>query len=98
MRLARPTADEVKAHLAARRDLPFTRDDVGATRDDRAPSGYAQDHNRRRLGGGEATFVRARDAIRAWTMFPAPLAWIEPLPIPIEVGRQAGVVIRAPGV
>jgi uncharacterized protein (UPF0548 family) len=30
-------------------------------------------------------------------MFAAPLAWIEPQPIPIEVGAQAGVIIHALG-
>jgi uncharacterized protein (UPF0548 family) len=97
MRLGRPTTDQVRAHLATQRDLAFTHDDVGATRDDRAPAGYAHDHSRQHLGTGEATFARAREAIRAWAMFPAPLAWIEPLPIPIEVGQQAGVVIHALG-
>jgi len=97
MRLTRPGLDEVAAHLASQTGLPVTYTEVGATRDEQEPTGFAHDHNRQLLGQGAAAFARACDAIRAWKMFPAPLAFIEPLPIPIEVGRQAGVVIRAVG-
>jgi len=96
-RLRRPKLDEVRAHLASQVGLPFTYADVGATREDRAPAGFNHDHNRQRLGAGAAAFAAAKDAIRAWTMFPAPLAWIEPLPIPIKEGELAGVVIKAAG-
>jgi uncharacterized protein (UPF0548 family) len=97
MRLTRPGLDEVTAHLASQRGPPCSYADVGATRDDRAPAGFAHDHNRQLLGRGAEVFGRARQAIRDWKMFPAPLAYIEPLPIPIDVGAQAGVVIRAVG-
>jgi uncharacterized protein (UPF0548 family) len=97
MRLTRPGLDEVTAHLASQNGRPFTYPDVGATRDDRSPAGFAHDHNRQRLGHGAEAFERARQAIRGWIMFPAPLAFIEPLPIPIEVGAQAGVVVHAVG-
>lgn len=96
--LTRPTSDQVRAFLAAERGLPCTYDDVGATRENRAPAGFEHDHDRQLLGSGEAAFNRARDAIRAWTMFPAPLAWIEPTGIPIAQGELAGVVIRALGI
>lgn len=87
----------MRAHLASQVGLPFSYTEVGATRDDREPAGFNHDHNRQHLGIGAETFVRACDAIRAWRMFPAPLAWIEPLPIPIRDGEQAGVVVRALG-
>jgi uncharacterized protein (UPF0548 family) len=93
----RPTLDAVRAHLATQVGLPFTYADVGATRDEREPTGFKHDHNRQLLGTGSALFTRAGDAIRTWRMFPAPLAWIAPLPIPIEVDQQAGVIIRALG-
>lgn len=96
-RLTRPTLDAVRAHLATQAGLPYTYADVGATRDEREPAGFNHDHNRQHLGTGAEAFARACDAIRAWRMFPAPLAWIEPLPIPIEVDQLAGIVIRAVG-
>jgi uncharacterized protein (UPF0548 family) len=97
MRLTRPGLDEVAAHLASHDGCPFTYADVGATRHERAPAGFAHDHTRQLLGSGADTFERARQAIRDWKMFPAPLAFIEPLPIPIEVGALVGVVIHAVG-
>lgn len=97
MRLTRPGLDEVAAHLASQTGQALTYREVGATRDAREPSGFAHDHNRQLLGHGAPVFTRACAAIRGWKMFPAPLAFIEPLPIPIEVGAQAGVVVRAMG-
>lgn len=96
-RLTRPTPAEVAMHLAAQDGLPLTYPDVGATRDDRAPAGFAHDHNRQRLGAGAEAFARAQDAIRRWVMFPAPLAFIEPVRVPIEAGAHAGVLIHALG-
>jgi uncharacterized protein (UPF0548 family) len=94
-RLTRPSVDDVRAHIAAQRDLPLSYADTGATRDERCPSGFQDDHDRVLLGHGEPVFVRACQAIRDWKMFPAPLAWIEPLPLPISEGEIAGVVIHA---
>jgi uncharacterized protein (UPF0548 family) len=96
-RLTRPTLDEVRAHIAAQRAQPFTYADVGATREEREPAGFNHDHNRLQLGTGAAAFATACEAIRGWKMFPAPLAFIEPLPIPIREGEVAGVVVRALG-
>jgi uncharacterized protein (UPF0548 family) len=62
------------------------------------PDGYDRDRNRQLLGTGEPAFTAARAAIRAWRMFPPPLATIEPAGIPIAPGEVAGVVVRAFGV
>src|SRR5689334_3036495 len=96
-RLTRPTTAVVRAFLAAQRGLPYTYEAVGATREGNVPPGFAHDRNRQLLGRGERVFAAARDAIRAWAMFPAPLAWIEPHGVPIAAGELAGVVIRALG-
>lgn len=95
--LRRPTLDDVRAHLATQVDSPFTYTEVGATREGNEPAGFNHDHNRQRLGVGADVFARACDAVRAWTMFPPPLAFIEPSRIPIRTGELAGVVIRAVG-
>ncbi|HEX4416709.1 MAG TPA: DUF1990 domain-containing protein [Kofleriaceae bacterium] len=95
--LSRPTPHDVRRHLDAQRGLAFTYAAVGATRHDAPPAGFARDHNRQRLGHGAAGFSAARDAIRAWAMFPAPLAWIAPPAIPIAEGEVAGVIVRAAG-
>jgi len=98
--LARPSTDRVAAFRAAQRDLSFTYPDVGLTRDGAVapPIGFVRDHHRQRLGAGPASFAAARAAIRAWTMFPPPLAAIEPAGIPIAPGEVAGVIVRAFGV
>jgi uncharacterized protein (UPF0548 family) len=97
--LARPTPERVRAFRDQQRELPLSYPCVGWTRDDAdPPRGFVRDHNRERLGTGPAAFAAARDAIRAWQMFPPPLATIEPPGIPIAEGEVAAVVARALGV
>jgi uncharacterized protein (UPF0548 family) len=50
------------------------------------------DHNRVRLGEGEATFEKAVAALRAWKMFD--FGWIEVFPpdAPIDVGTTVAVL------
>jgi uncharacterized protein (UPF0548 family) len=82
--------------VAAQRGAPFTYDEVGWTRESREPNGFDHDHNRVQVGSGAAAFARACDALRAWTMFPPPLAAIEPH-APIREGETVGVLIHAFG-
>jgi uncharacterized protein (UPF0548 family) len=97
-RLRRPTPEQVRAFRQAQTDLPFSYPAVGTTRDGGpTPAGYDRDRNRAQLGAGATTFTAARDAIRAWTMFPPPLAEVEPAGIPIAEGEIAAVIIRAFG-
>ena len=97
--LSRPTAERVREYREAQRRLPFSYPCVGVTRDGGAtPAGYDRDRNRQLLGTGAAAFATARDAIRAWRMFPAPLATIEPAGTPIAEGEVAGVIVHAFGV
>lgn len=72
----RPSTEAIARFLDEQRALPFTYPQVGATRGE-MPAGYAIDRNRQRLGDGAETFARARDALRAWKMFP-PWTAIEP--------------------
>ena len=96
---SRPTAERVRGFRVAQARLPFSYPGAGLTRDSGAtPAGYDRDRNRQPLGTGAAAFTAARDAIRAWRMFPPPLATIEPAGIPIVSGEVAGVVVRAFGV
>ena len=69
---------------------------VGATRN-RALRGFVADRYRVRLGTGEATFERARRALRQWRMFPAELAAVLPADSPIEVGTNVAVRLKGPG-
>lgn len=94
----RPGAARVSRFLERQRGLPLTYDAVGATDGGDAPAGFVLDHNRQRLGRGEAVFARARDDLRRWRMFPAPWTAIEPAGAPIAVDEVVAVHIRALGV
>jgi uncharacterized protein (UPF0548 family) len=96
-RWSRPTHDDVRRHLDAQRHLPFSYEAVGATRAGRTPDGFDRDHNRELLGTGAPVFAAACAALRAWTMFAPPLAWIEPRGITIAPGEVVGVVVHALG-
>lgn|SRR5512140_348655 len=97
--LRRPSVEQVQRFREAQNSLPYSYPGVGATRDGGpTPAGYDRDRNRHRLGAGEAAFAAAREAIRAWHMFPPPLAEIEPAGIPIAEGEVAGVLLRTFGV
>jgi uncharacterized protein (UPF0548 family) len=95
----RPTPAQLQAFRAAQRTLPFSYPCAGVTRvGGPTPRGFDRDQNRQRLGVGEAVFDAARSAIRAWRMFPRPLATIEPAGIPIVEGETAVVLVRLFGV
>ena len=88
----------MEAHRHSQRSLALSYPSAGVTRDDGpAPTDYDHDRNREELGRGEGVFVAAREAIRQWRMFPAPLATIEPEGIPIVEGEIAGIVMRVFG-
>jgi len=48
--------------------MPYTYEDVGATREDRCPPGFHRLHVRARIGEGEAVFRRASEALMTWEM------------------------------
>ncbi|MFD7707814.1 DUF1990 family protein [Streptomyces sp. NPDC059785] len=48
--------------------MPFTYEDVGATREDRCPPGFNRLHVRSRIGEGEDVFRRASQALLTWEM------------------------------
>jgi uncharacterized protein (UPF0548 family) len=89
---ARPSAEQIARFLDEERGLAFTYDAVGASRDGGSPPGFVVDHNRQKLAG---SFAAARDAVRAWRMFPAWTA-IEPA-TPVEADRVLAVLVNALG-
>jgi uncharacterized protein (UPF0548 family) len=93
----RPGAARVSRYLDAQRGLPVTYPAVGATNGGEAPAGFVLDHNRQRLGRGEAVFARACEDIRRWRMFPAPWTVIEPAEAKITQDQVVAVHIRVLG-
>ena len=91
LRLSKPSRTSIDAFIAAQQNQKFSYPETGASRD-RAPRGYALDHNRVQLGVGVATYEKAKRAIRQWKMFDMPwihLCWPQ---TPIETGATVAVV------
>jgi len=94
--LTQPTDEQIRNIIAAQRNAAFSYPAVGAT-GGTIPAGYMLDHNRVRLGAGEATFERATAAVRRWGMFDTGwmrLCWPD---APIAPGTTVVVLASLPG-
>ena len=89
---SQPSRDRICAFIESQRGQPFSYSEQGATRERRAPRGYAVDRNRIQLGRGAGVFARAVEALRQWKMFDT--GWIELCwpDTPIQVGSTVAVV------
>ena len=91
-RISAPTERDVEEFIAGQRNLPFTYSEVGAT-NTTTPAGYNVDHNRIRLGEGEATYQRAVEALKQWRQFD--LGWVTIVPRGVEVKAGSTVAVKA---
>ena len=94
--LVEPSERDVIQFISAQRDLPFTYSEVGAT-NTTSPAGYNVDHNRLQLGQGDATYVRAVEALKNWSQFDLGWVTIAPQGVAVEVGATVAVKARAFG-
>lgn len=94
--LGKPSEAEIQRFVRSQRALPFSYDEVGATRGE-APRGYVVDRYRVGLGEGEETFERAKDALRSWRQFGPGWVSVHPDDAPIEVGTTVAVLARHAG-
>ena len=94
--LCKPSDRQLQNFLAAQRGAPFSYPDIGATRSF-PPAGYIVDHNRVKLGKGQATFERAVAAVRRWEMFS--LGWMRICwpDTPIAPGQTVAALTALPG-
>lgn len=90
--LREPAETEVRDFLAAQESLPFSYEEVGATREGVPPKGYTVDRYRVRLGTGEEAFKRAKSALRGWRQFDLGWAGLVPRGAPLEVGTTVAVL------
>src|SRR5687767_8858961 len=92
--LTAPSTSSVQRFLAEQRDLPFTYEAIGATRDT-PPPGFQHDVSAVQIGRGRDDFERAKSAVRRWEMFNLP--WIQLLwpSAAIETGATVAVLARA---
>jgi len=95
--LHRPAPAEIRTFLAQQRGRPFSYPEVGASRG-HPPAGYTVDHNRVRLGSGDAAWKAACEAIRTWRM--GRLGWVElqaPEDARMEAGLEVAMLVRCFG-
>ena len=94
----KPSEDDARRFISSQGDLPFSYEEVGASREGAPPKGYVVDRYRVKLGEGPEVYERAKEALRTWRQFD--LGWVRLLPpgAPIEVGTTVGVLARHYGV
>ena len=93
----KPSDERIGKFIESQSRLEFTYPSVGTTRDGDHPSGFVVDHNRIRLGEGQATFDVAKRALCDWQHYR--FDWIElhrPDGDP-EPEQTVGVLARALG-
>jgi uncharacterized protein (UPF0548 family) len=90
--LRKPSTAAIETFLSVQQHETFSYSQVGASRG-QPPAGFDVDHNRVRLGSGEAAFARAVAAIRSWRMFNPEWCRIYPPDAPVEVGITVAVII-----
>jgi uncharacterized protein (UPF0548 family) len=102
--LTRPDKAAIDAFRFGAATLEFSYDEIGRTNNATAGlSGhlnypYTIDHNRIVIGTGDASWEKAKEAVRRWKMFD--IAWVE-LCWPetqIEVGREVAILVFHLGV
>ncbi len=75
-------------------ELPFSYQDVGATKDHNAPENYPINHYRKELGSGRQTFKDAVKAIRQWQMYALDWTKMYPSNAPIREGEVVASLIN----
>jgi len=97
--LRKPTEEVVRQFISSQQDLPFSYEQLGATRSQpgNVHGGYTVDHNRIKLGQGQDTYLRAMSALRSWQQFD--LGWVTVVPPrkPLVVGTAVAVLARVFG-
>jgi uncharacterized protein (UPF0548 family) len=95
--LREPSPKTLQDFLARQREAPFSYPEAGSTRNQYLPAGYDHDHNRWRIGRGQAAFEAACAALRRWEMFPRPWTRIEAAGAPVAEGTTVAMLARVYG-
>ncbi len=94
--LRQPGDRRILSFLAAEGGRPSSYQPAGMTRKP-PPLGWTVDHNRRRIGRGEADFAAACRALQSWAMFPAGWSRVIGPAVPPAAGLAVAVLIRGYG-
>ncbi len=96
--LKKPTPEQLKKWLDARKSEDLTYAFPKATQDKEFPSGFDHDRNACLLGVGDIAYKKAKEALQNWVMFPSPWITLFPPPIPFEEGKDVALVFHLFGV
>ncbi len=91
--LFEPSGAQIEDFLARQKGLPFSYQEVGASRAT-IPSGYPINHHRIQLGNGADAFDRAKDAIQSWAVYKLSWTRLYPFDAPVAVGEVVCVVVN----
>ena len=94
--LKAPADEQIRRFVASQREQSFSYKEVGASRQGEV-EGYTIDHNRIKLGMGQATFERAVEALRTWKHFDLGWARVVPPETLLETGADVAVLARTLG-
>jgi uncharacterized protein (UPF0548 family) len=95
--LGRPSAEKMAAVLSSAAPSPFTYDDVGATREGKAPTGFHRGSYSNFYGQGDEAFERGKTGLRDWSAHRAAGVRIHPPNAPLTAGTVvAGWVAIGP--
>src|SRR5262249_18321049 len=94
--IRRPDDDEMRRLVERLQSASYTYREVGDTRNENAPPGFAINHYRVYLGQGLELFHRACQAITDWQMFPAYLDRF-PAPAPLDADEVVAARMRGMG-
>lgn len=95
-RLAKPQLHQIEDFLASQRELAYSYEAVGATRE-QPPAGYDVDRLRVQLGQGEAAFQAGCSALCQWQMFPNGWTKIYPADAEMKTGTVVAMLARCFG-
>ena len=93
--LRKPSEADIQRFIYSQKGLPFSYEEVGASRKKgEPPKGYVVDRYRVKLGEGQEAYERAKEALHTWQQFN--LGWVRLLPLdaPIKAGATVGVLVR----
>jgi uncharacterized protein (UPF0548 family) len=95
-RWCRPSAAEIAVFRAGNERVELSYQERGQSAGG-YPQGYDVDHNTVRLGCGEAVWMTACEALKAWRMFPDDWTAIEPEGAAIQEGNTLTMLARGYG-
>jgi uncharacterized protein (UPF0548 family) len=98
MIFSKPEDNTVKAFLEREQLLPFSYEEVGATRSSLPVKGFDNDLNTILLGEGNAAWEAAKAAILRWKMFPGGWACIWPDAPTVIEGTTVVMLARVLGI